>query len=59
MYPLFQLVPFANFHLVTPPPWKSLVKNECVEYPGILHGILSVPQNNVMDLNNVMYIRNP
>ena len=27
---------------------------ECGEYPGILRGILSVPQNIVMALNNVM-----
>ena len=29
---------------------------EYVEFMGILRGILSVPQNIVMDLNNVMVI---
>ena len=26
------------------------------EYPGILYGEMMVPQNMVMDLNNVMYV---
>ena len=30
------------------------MQTECGEYPGILRGIMSVPQNDVMDLNNVM-----
>ena len=29
---------------------------ECGEYPKILCEILSIPHNNVMDLNNIMYI---
>ena len=28
---------------------------DCGEYPGILRGILSVPHNKAMDLNNVIY----
>jgi hypothetical protein len=30
------------------------IQSKCEEYPGILRRILSVPQNIVMDLNNVM-----
>ena len=30
------------------------IQTKCGEYLRILHGILSVPQNIVMDLNNVM-----
>ena len=30
------------------------IQCECGEYPGILRGILSVPQNIVMNMNNVM-----
>ena len=26
------------------------------EYPGTFHGILSVPQNIILDVNNVMYV---
>ena len=29
---------------------------ESREYPGIFHGILSVPQNIILDVNNVMYV---
>ena len=32
------------------------VQFECGEYPGISCGILSIPHNIVMDLNNVMHI---
>ena len=30
------------------------IQIKCGEYVGILRGILSIPHNNVMDLNNVM-----
>ena len=30
------------------------IKTKCREYPRIWHGILSVPQNIVMNLKNVM-----
>ena len=30
------------------------IKTKCGEYPRICHGILSVPQNIVMNLNNVI-----
>ena len=33
---------------------KNHQKTECGEYPGILRGILLIPHNIVMDLNNVM-----
>ena len=33
---------------------QTTFQTECGEYLGIFHGILSVPHNNVMDLNNVM-----
>jgi len=29
-------------------------KSECGEYLGIVHGILLVPHNTIMDLNKVM-----
>ena len=29
------------------------IQTECREYPGIFYGVLSVPQNIVMDLNNI------
>ena len=32
------------------------IQTVCGEYLGILRGILSAPQNIVMDLNNVMYV---
>ena len=32
----------------------ELAKIECGENPGILRGIMSVPQNIVMDMNSVM-----
>ena len=32
------------------------IQTECGEYPGIPCGILSVPHNNVTDMNNVMYL---
>lgn len=31
------------------------IQSECGEYPSILCGILPVPHNIVMDLDNVMY----
>ena len=33
------------------------IQTECEEYPRIFHEILSVPQNTVMNLNNVMNYR--
>jgi hypothetical protein len=32
------------------------IQYECWEYPEILCGILSIPQNIIMDLNNIMII---
>ena len=32
------------------------IQFECRTYLGIFHGILSVPQNIVMDMNNAMYL---
>jgi hypothetical protein len=32
------------------------IRIECGEYPGTLREILSVPQNIVMDSNNIIYI---
>ena len=33
------------------------IQSECGEYPRVLRGILSLPHNIVMDLNNVMDVR--
>ena len=30
------------------------IQTECEEYPGVLRGLLPVPHNIVIDLNNVM-----
>ena len=35
------------------------IQFECGEYPGILCGIVLVPQNIIMDLNNVMHAYKP
>ena len=35
-------------------PDTPQIQSECGEYLRILHGIISVPHNIVMDLNNVM-----
>ena len=35
---------------------KQHKQTDCGKYPGILHGILSVPHNFVMNLNNVMQV---
>ena len=39
-------------------PWNNLnishIQFECGKYMRLFHGILSVSQNNIMDLNNVM-----
>ena len=34
----------------------SHIRSECEKYPGMLCGIMSVPRNIVMDLNNVMIV---
>ena len=42
------------FHVVFP----DIHMFECGEYPGILHAILSIPHNIVMNLNHVMFTNN-
>ena len=35
-------------------PYIFHIRSECENYKGIFHGIMSIPQNIIMDLNNVM-----